>query len=83
MDEKDEIHQAPECFMGSEAYVFRRQPDGTIEVMWSPPLSDIELKDIRISEEQFERGESTLYSSIEEMKKNIFGNNGEEENTDK
>jgi hypothetical protein len=48
--------------------------------IWSPPLSDIELNDIRLSEEEYTRGEAPIFDSVEEMLTYICEENNEPEN---
>lgn len=38
----------------------------------SLPLSDIEIKDIRLAEEEYAKGEALIFDSVEEMMDNIM-----------
>lgn len=42
------------------------------KILESPPLSDIESKDIRLAEEEYAKGEVLIFDSVEEMMDNIM-----------
>lgn len=37
------------------------------KILESPPLSDIELNDVKLSEKEYARGEALTFGSVEEM----------------